>query len=276
MKRTLIILAVLAAAALAVHAGTPIEESRAASPDGQVMVENIAGSVTISGWNKAEVQVTGTLGKNTEPLVFETNNGTTRIEVQPEDRLRGRNLGETILDIRVPRGSRIEVSTVSADIDVTDVEGKVEVETVSGKATVIASPHEVSVESVSGPIQVETASAVIQCGTVSGSILVKAQVPEQVELGSVSGNIDYDGDLARTGDFEAGTISGTIEIRFPAGISADFEVATFSGSIRSELDAPLNLEKDGPVGKSAEFTTGSGDASVEVETLSGSVEFLTR
>ena len=37
-----------------------------AASDGHVNVSNIAGAVTVNGWTRKEVEVTGTLGRNVE------------------------------------------------------------------------------------------------------------------------------------------------------------------------------------------------------------------
>ncbi|HSQ69888.1 MAG TPA: hypothetical protein VLM41_07360, partial [Steroidobacteraceae bacterium] len=54
-------------------AGTPLNERRPAEPAGHVEISNTAGSVSIAGWDRREVEVTGELGKGVERLEFETS-----------------------------------------------------------------------------------------------------------------------------------------------------------------------------------------------------------
>jgi len=71
----------LIAAAPAAWAGTPINERAAADPAGQVEISNIAGSVVVTGWDRAEVEVTGELGKGAERLEFSRAGKLTRVKV---------------------------------------------------------------------------------------------------------------------------------------------------------------------------------------------------
>ena len=48
-----------------------VDRTLDAAPDGDVDISNIAGSVTVQGWSRSEVEVTGTLGRNVEELIFE-------------------------------------------------------------------------------------------------------------------------------------------------------------------------------------------------------------
>ena len=62
----------LLAASPASHAGTPINKRAAADPTGSVEVSNVSGTVTVTGWDRNEVEVTGELGEGTERLEFTT------------------------------------------------------------------------------------------------------------------------------------------------------------------------------------------------------------
>ena len=272
MKRIPLVIILWIAAALTLKAQTPVDQSKTVKPDGRISIEDVSGSITVTGWDRPEVQVKGTLGKNTEPLVFSVSDGTTRIEVHPKQN--SGSGGDGVLTIQVPKQSRVEVDTVSADILAKDLQGTAKLETVSGSVTASAMGGEVSLESVSGTVKVDAGSREAHCETVSGTIQASGQSPTRLSLKSVSGAIHYEGGLARTGEMRAETVSGSVELKMAAGVSAEFDTSTFSGNISSDLDAPLNLKKDGPVGKSANFRTGGGDGRVKVETFSGSVRFV--
>ena len=64
-KFSLLILVVGLAASPAL-AERVIDETVATIPDGEVSIELIAGSVTVTGWDRSEVQVTGTIGDDVE------------------------------------------------------------------------------------------------------------------------------------------------------------------------------------------------------------------
>ena len=78
MKRTMKILAVLTTLALTplVFAGQPIDERRSMAAGGSVSVENLAGEINVSVWDRDELHLTGTLDDKVEELeITETASG---------------------------------------------------------------------------------------------------------------------------------------------------------------------------------------------------------
>src|SRR5690606_7109033 len=64
-------------------AGTPIDQTRSVNADARIDVSNIKGAVTISGWDRAEVAVTGTLGDGAKGLLVEGGGAHLTIKVEP-------------------------------------------------------------------------------------------------------------------------------------------------------------------------------------------------
>ena len=80
MKRlTAIALAFLFTAPVAAE---EVDRTLDAAADGAVEISNIAGSVTVEGWSRNEVQVKGTLGRNVEELIFERDGDRVTIKVK--------------------------------------------------------------------------------------------------------------------------------------------------------------------------------------------------
>ena len=65
MKRAALVLATVLVPAWAL-AQTPVDQKRPAAASGKVTIENMSGSVKVTGWDRAEVQVKGTLGDGAE------------------------------------------------------------------------------------------------------------------------------------------------------------------------------------------------------------------
>lgn len=272
MKRIPLVIILWILSSLTLAAQTPIDQTKAVKADGRVIVENVSGSVTVTAWDRTEVQVRGTLGPETEPLVFEVSDGTARIEVHPKKN--SRRGGDGTLDIRIPKKARLEVDVVSASVTVKDLGGSADLQTVSGDIDAASVAGDLKAETVSGTVRGEASGRSLRCASVSGSIRVGGASPSLVEMESVSGEIIYDGGLGRGGEMKAETVSGSVEIRLPATVSAEFDVSTFSGNISGDLGEPLDVEKDGPAGKSTSFRTGAGDGRIKVESFSGSVRLV--
>jgi len=261
--------------ALASPAQQRIDEKRPASPSGLVTVSNVAGSVVVKGWDKAEVAVTGTLGKGSERLEFEASGDRTTIKVVlPKN---AHHVDGSDLEIRIPAGSRLDVNTVSADITASDITGPLGFQTVSGEVSATGPAKEVDAQSVSGNIKVDTDAAKINAQTVSGTVTARSvSSPQDVVLESVSGDLRFEGGLAQGGSFTASTVSGSIRAALPSSLAADFSLGTFSGNLESAFGDKSTASPEDHAGKHLSFTTGSGGSRVKVKTFSGNVSLTKR
>lgn len=256
MRRLPILIAFLAlAAATAGLAETPIEKKAPAAADGLVSVTNIAGQVTVTGWDQAQVEVKGTLAEKLK-LKFETSGNQTRIEVE-YPRFTSTH-GGADLSIRVPKGSSLEVQTVSADIAVKGVKG------------------EISLQSVSGDLDAEGGDSDLELQTVSGEIGARGlQGIKKGELQTVSGDLELAGPYGKTSKIEADSVSGNVTLRGAAGWGAFWKLNTFSGSIECRIcPAETDREEDRGPGREEDFTTHGGGARVIINTFSGDISLL--
>ena len=285
----------LLAACGAAMAGTPINENRAVNPDARIDVSNVKGSVTVSGWDKSEVAIGGTLGDGAKKLSVEGDAGHLRIKVETPDRQgwfswgADTRMGDTTLDIKVPREAEMKIEVVSADVGLTGVAGRsLNVESVSGKQRLDSSAKEVELDSVSGDIDVTGKAARAHIETVSGNIRARG-LGGQLKFETVSGDVDADNAGYR--EINAGTVSGDIELRGKPADGARIDVETMSGDLRLRLPADASMrinastfsgrirsdfgkveEPDHGPGSSLETTVGAGSGQARIETFSGDVD----
>ncbi|HMB69591.1 MAG TPA: DUF4097 family beta strand repeat-containing protein, partial [bacterium] len=241
-------------------AGEPIHEEVPASKNGEVSIENLSGSVTVTVWDEDKVLVEGELGDGSERLEIDPDEGDVSIEVVlPRN---ARHVEATDLEIRVPRGASVSVETVSADVDVSGVTGDVEVETVSGRVKgrdlaaveIETVSGEIDVADAEGPVEVASVSGYIEvtdCGdwveasTTSGDIDVAGDLPDRVECETVSGTVEADITPVKGGAYRFESFSGEVVLRLPAKLDAAIDVETHSGRIRSEWDGRHREERYG-------------------------------
>jgi DUF4097 and DUF4098 domain-containing protein YvlB len=291
MKKKLLLLMAIALAAGGVWAGESVDVTKSASATPTVEIENLAGSVKIHGWDREEIKVTGVLGDDTDGLDFSGSNDNFDIEVEIPDSYgrRHRDL-DSDLEIWLPAGSSLAIETVSASIRVSGVNGRLELESVSGEVTVDGAPTSADVETVSGSIELSGSETLaiaesvsgkielsgvagrVEAATVSGSIRVEASDIEQGEFEAVSGSVRFTGALSPGARLSAESHSGSVVLNLPADTSARFQVETFSGGINNGFGGgeAERTSRYAP-GKRLDFTIGSGDAQVRVESFSGSV-----
>lgn len=287
MKRSIAV--TLACLLTATAFAEEVDRTIDASSDGHVDVSNIAGSVTVHGWTRDSVEVTGTLGRNVEELIFERDGDKVVIKVKVPRR-GGRGI-ESDLRISVPQNSSLDVGAVSADIDVTDVTGEQSLHTVSGDVTTEYSGADVSAESVSGDVEVSgnnadgeveastvsgdvtlfRVSGEVEAESVSGDVIVDEGSFSSAELGTVNGEIVFQGELQEGGKLSIETVNGSVEIDFIGNVSAKFSVDTFNGGISNCFGPKAERTSKYAPGWELEFTEGRGSGRVDVSTMNGRV-----
>jgi hypothetical protein len=115
-----------------VRAGRTIEEHRVADPHGDVEIVNVAGAVEIAGWDRDEVQVSGTADDDVERVDVTCTGSHTSIHVVVRSNSHWGSAGAARLTVHVPAGSAIRATLVSADLGLTGTRGDAELQTVSG------------------------------------------------------------------------------------------------------------------------------------------------
>jgi DUF4097 and DUF4098 domain-containing protein YvlB len=268
-----------------------VDLEKTAAKDASIRIKNVAGWVKVTGWDKGEVTVNGTVGEGVEKVDLSGEPDHVSIEVILQKHAHD---GEAELEIKVPRGSRLRFQTVSADVDIRGFGGPLEGETVSGSIECDTPVKEASLKSVSGNIRLEgagdrfqlksvsgdltvkNASGEANANTVSGSIRISGGTFSRATVHSVSGSIEVDGALSGDGAYEFESHSGSIVLRIPASTSATFDLSTFSGDIQSEMgQGGVSRHGYGP-GREAHFTLGQDGARVSVKSFSGSVSIRKR
>jgi DUF4097 and DUF4098 domain-containing protein YvlB len=281
----------MAMAATPALAQQKVDQKRPATRDGVVQISNVAGSVRVTGWDREEVAVTGTLGRGTERLEFSGSGGKTVVKVVLPRA--SHHVDGSDLEIQLPSGSQLEVETVSAKIAVQNVTGKSRLESVSGSITVTGEPSRFDARSVSGEIEISAANApgrartvsgtvtlkgvggTVEASSVSGSLRVTGGEVTSVELETTSGKISFDAALAKDARLEVKSVSGAVEITLPADVAAEFDVTTFSGEISNDFGPAARRTSEYGPGKELSFSTG-GAARVVAKSFSGSVHLRKR
>ena len=288
MNRTLVFLlgGLLTAPALAEQ---QVDKNIDAAADGRVEIYNTAGSITVRGWSRDSVQVTGELGDDVEELVLERDGDYILVKVKVP-RNHGRDIDAEIT-VNVPEDSSIEVSGVSTDIDVDEVNGDQSLQTVSGDVEVMGVSADIEAASVSGDVEVtgtgndgEIAAATvsgdvtvsdlageIEAESVSGNVTVAGGSFDRVYFETVNGDLTFSGQLRGGGKIAAESVNGDIEIDFDGEVSASFDIETFNGDIDNCFGPkPERTSRYAP-GLELSFSEGDGDGRVVIETLNGGV-----
>ncbi|MFN8095054.1 MAG: DUF4097 family beta strand repeat-containing protein [Vicinamibacteria bacterium] len=282
-------------AALAVPAGlaaqTTVDQKHPAAPDATVKIENSAGSTKVTGWDRAEVQVRGTICSRCE-LELDGTDKLVKIEIGSTHM--NPMAGKSDIEVLVPAGASVSVEGFQATIVVAGVSGSVKAETVNGALHHTGPSKEVSLQSVNGAVEttkaqgrvnveavngavtVRDAGGEIEASTVNGLLTVTGGSFSRVQIETVSGGARFDAALGPKAELSVESVSGSVELFFPASFGGEFSVTTFSGPITNELGPAAEKTNDFTPQKELSFTSGAGGARVSVETLSGAVQIRKR
>lgn len=278
-------LAALLAAPAAAQADT-LDETLEMSRDGRVTVENLAGRIEFETWERAEVEVRGETGRSVEDVEITSDVSGVRIRVinrKGERRIDGTDLhlripeqasieAETVsADIRVrgTRGERVDLRTVSGDLEVSGEPGRMDLKSVSGDVEFDGRVSRSALETVSGEITVVGASGEVRANTVSGDVSLEAGEVSQGRFEAVSGDLVLELSLTEGGRLSCDSMSGDVRISLPGIQQAEFDAQTFSGSINSDFGSAARVS--GGPGVTLEHREGDSGAKVRVETFSGDV-----
>ncbi len=277
---------------LGAFADQPVDRTIPATAGGTVEIENISGSITVEGWDRSEIHVSGTLGDDVEALKVETKGNRTLIKVKlPDGNHRGDKDFGADLVIQVPRDTGVRTQLVSSSATVSGVFGELELQTVSGTIKVQGEPRELELQTVSGDIHADVRTDEVELETVNGGVELKGNFREvrinavssdlHLDLGTVeraavqtvSGNLVVSADPGPNARLEIQVHSGDVKLTLPGGLSADFDINTFSGDIENGFGPPAKRTSEYAPGKSLDFSTGGG-ARIEVQGFSGDIHLI--
>lgn len=283
------LLAALWLAAPAALAEQKIDQWADAHPRGEVEISNVSGKVSVTGWDEDRVHVTGALEDDVERLEFRSDGKYTLIKViLPRGNARH---GDATLAVSVPRGSRLTVGTVSADIDVGEVEGALRLQSVSGDVETQAFGEDVRVQTVSGDVGVRgrgeaslvTVTTVagdarvadvggeLVVQTVTGDLEATASSVERARINTTNGEATLATALAQGARVEMETINGDLTLVLRGEVDAEFDVETFNGRIDSEFGPKPERTSEFAPGLELRFTEGAGSSRVVMESLNGGI-----
>jgi hypothetical protein len=287
----------VSAAVAALAAGTVVRASDHnsdqqvnADPRGIVEVSNFSGKIDVSGWDQPQVSVHANMSNDVNNVDVRSDHGRTTVTV----RMHGMSFGggEAELNIRIPKASELDVTSVSADVNSKGITGAQRLKTVSGSIradisqsdveakTVSGSvslhgdgkPASLHVTSISGGIRVEHGAGDVEATTVSGDLDVQLDPGRSVRVRTTSGRMSIQGKLSKDADVDAQTVSGDVKLHAAPEGGYDYELSTFSGDIRNCFNLQAEKTSRYAPGERLSGTRGSGSAHVRVKTMSGQID----
>ena len=213
---TAVVWLALGVSATAPAADKTFDREVAAEPKGIVDISNIAGAISVTGWDRNTVSVHGELGEGVERVDVTSQPGHTTIKVVLPNGSGHHGDGEANLTVRIPQGSELDVSAVSADVTAKNVLGVQRLQSVSGALTAELAQASaelknvsgditlhgrgqaagVHITTVSGDVKIERAAGDLEVSTVSGEVKGSLDGAHSLRVRSTSGDVTLAGKLA--------------------------------------------------------------------------------
>jgi len=183
--------------------------------------------------------------------------------------LRGRRLDIDVAGLR----SSVAASTLAGDIAVRDIEGAVRVATVSGGVSVEDVRGTVDASAIEESIVLAGIRGVVRVEAVDGDVSLEDIDSSEVEVATVSGDVEFDGVIRPGGRYSLVTHDGDVTVAVQQDVSARVSVSTFDGSFEARFPVTLQQFRGG---REMTFTLGDGSAQLRLQAFDGEIVLLHR
>jgi len=271
--------------------------------DGLVIINNVSGDIRVMVWKEEKVKIEAVklarasseakAKENADKVTIEVTAepGLVRIETRYPESRRWFGGGDNVsvdYTLWIPDRASIESRSVSGDVQVEKAGGAVKVSAVSGNVSIVGGVRTISakavsgnvsltgaegdcaINSVSGDIHVSRVRGSVEAEVVSGSVkLLEISEAQKVSAKSISGTVEYRGQVLPGGVYRLSSHSGEVRLFLPADSSFDLEASSFSGTVTTDFPVQVIGKLNG---KTIQGRVGKGGADVLAKAFSGSVE----
>lgn len=245
-------------------------------------VRLFGGEVTVRAWNRDTVRLRATHFKTDVIDIRATKQAVT---VRARSRLGTPHAIDLTID--APAWMPIAVAGTYVDISIAGTRAGITAETVRGDVTVKGGAGEITLKSIEGEVVLEDAegraalTAVnngirvtglkgeLLAETVNGSVTLRDVRSSSVEVGTMAGEISWEGPLDGAGHYLFATHDGDIDVTLGARPDAVVSVRAGDGQFRSTYGATVPTDR--LARKRFRFGLGTGAAHLDLETFRGTI-----
>ncbi len=235
------------------------QQSYGLGAGGTVSIRNVSGDITVTGYNGNQIVVTGFKeGRDRDQVTIEDQSSGNTVSVRARYPENCQCNASVRFEVRVPSEISYRynaISSVSGNVSITNVMGDLAAKSVSGDVTVNGASGKADVNSVSGSVKVGAIQGSVNAKSVSGDVIV--------EINRLTG----------ADALEFSSVSGDVRVKLPGNLNANVKMSTMSGDMRTDFPITIEEPRYGP-GRKAQGVVGSGERSLKISTVSGSIQLL--
>lgn len=168
--------------------------------------------------------------------------------------------------ISLPFDCSLAIKSMSADIELSNIEGKIEIENDFGRTYGEFLIGDMTIRQTGGEIDLRWVEGDIRMKSTTSKIFIN-QVRGAIDLTNHSGNVTIQTELDSPRDYFVETSSGTINFLVPSSASGELKVDTQSGEISSKMPIEIDaIDKRKLVGR-----FGDGGPRISLSSSTGDV-----
>jgi len=265
---------------ICLQAADRIEKIFPVSKNASLMLTNYSGTISVKGWQNSEIKVVST--KHSQNVEIDTEATASKVKVTTHvlDKLAAADKARVDYQVFVPEEANLEIVNNMGTVDVENIKGAVKVDVFEAVVKIAGVQGGVQATSLGSKLTISESTGPIQTTTVSGDIAFSKLGSNNVTANSTLGNISYEGDFVRLGNYRFSTNEGVILVQCPDQASVEWNARTVKGKIKSNL--PIRSKNHAPsspgiAGKQSLLgTLNQGDANVNLSTFSGEININRR
>ena len=299
MNRRILVLTIatpLLLAALESNKTENVHYSYPMQPGSRLTVENMNGSIEISGWDQSTIDISATKHAETDQMLaqlkVEVSVAADGVHIRTVAPPEAHNVGVRYI-LKVPRRTELaEIRSSNGSIHVSDTDGaanlrtsngsvhasrtrgKLDIGTSNGSVQVQENDGETDVQASNGSVQASGIRGPLTAATSNGAMRVDLDESRggPVTLRTSNGGVDLKLGLAAQSAVKAETSNGGITLRMPASAGAHVRAVTSS---HHKVVTDFDVRKEGSNSEShLEGVVGAGGPTVELTTSQGSIRLL--
>ncbi|MBA2378231.1 MAG: hypothetical protein H0V76_01495 [Blastocatellia bacterium] len=225
-----------------------IEQSYPLNADGRVRVSNVNGSIVIQAWDRNEVRLEAT-------KVADSREALNRIEVEVDARPESFSVSTKYPDGGLVMGRR----------------GKAEVQY---RLSVPRTARLEEIETINGSVDVSNFVNFTKVSAVNGAVTAK-NLSGSANLSTVNGEVCADFSSLTAGTrISLGTVNGRVSLTIPSDSNATIKADSLTGNITNDFG--IGVRKGEFVGSNLHGRLGSGDANIDLNSVSGALSVMRR
>lgn len=265
MKKTLLAFVLLFIFLFIANIGTALaqefQKSYSLPAGSNISIKNVSGNVKVKGYDGEQFIVKGYKeGRDLDQVEVEDLSDGSRLDLRVRYAANCNCNASIRFEVLAPRSINYnyeKISSVSGDVEISDITGNITAKTASGDINVSRANGRVSAGSASGNVEVSDISGTVSASTASGNVearINRLEGSENLRFSSASGNVN---------------------VRMPANLDATVEMSTATGSLSSDFPLQIEHRQYGP-GSRAQGRLGSGARALRISSASGNVRLTSK